>query len=101
MKKTTDCYNNYIQKGDIINYPIRKGSWMEMRTAKVIEVTKRQLEGQGEEQIIKAIVAIPPFSETTGATTLKRVTISVSDRVTVLPKAYAQNHKKYKMLLDL
>jgi hypothetical protein len=62
--KVRDQHGNYILEGNYIAYPGRKGSSLFMRTAKVLEITKRKLPGEREENILKLVTAyIPRWKE--------------------------------------
>ena len=105
MSKAYDMYRNIIQPGDIINYPIRKKSDLYMRTAKVLEVTERKLEGESKQTVLKVAMAKAPRDDERKAgnwdTEIKKQTISVPHRTTILPKSYIQHDRRYKCLLDV
>lgn len=99
-------FRNIIQPGDYITYPIRKGSDTYSRTAKVLEVVDRQLEGERPETVLKVAMArAPRASERKGndwpATKIVKTTVSAIHRTTVVPKSYIQNDRRYACLLDV
>jgi hypothetical protein len=104
-KKVYDMYRNQIQPGDYINYPQRKGSATYSRTAKVLDVVERQLEGEKPSMVLKVAMAKAPrdFERREGNwdTKIVKTTISVTHRTTILPKSYIQNDRRYKCLLDV
>jgi len=105
IKNVYDMYRNIIQRGDIINYPIRKRNDTYMRTAKVLEVTERKLEGEKKQSVLKVAMAKAPrdYERKIGIwdTKIVKTTISVPHRTTVIPKSYVQNDKRYACLLDV
>ena len=104
-KKTYDMFGNIIQQGDYINYPVRKKSDTYMRTAKVLDVINRQLEGEKPEVVLKVAMAKAPrhYERALGNwdTKVLKTTVSVPHRTTILPKAYIQNDRRYACLLDI
>ena len=107
MSKVYDMYRNRIQPGDIINYPIRKKSDTYMRTAKVLEVTERELEGEGKQPVLKVAMAKAPRAserrrgQEWPPTKIVKTVISVPHRTTIIPKSYVQNDKRYACLIDV
>lgn len=59
MKTPKDAYNETIGIGDYISYPVRKGSDMFIRTAKVKDLYEKETEN-GTITALKVTVAIPP-----------------------------------------
>lgn len=105
-KKVYDMFRNIIQPGDYITYPQRKRSDTYCRTAKVLEVVERQLEGESPEMVLKVAVALAPrANERIGKewppTKIKKVTVTATHRTTVVPKSYIQNDRRYTCLLDV
>jgi hypothetical protein len=106
-KKVRDMFGNIITPGDYIVYPCRQGSDTYMRTAKVQDVTTRDLEEEGSETVLKATTCIPPRYIERKANPnwrkevlLRKTTISQFCRATIVPKAYIQNDSRYKQLLE-
>ncbi len=105
-KKVYDMYRNIIQAGDYINYPLRKKSDTYSRTAKVLDVVERNLDGEKPQMVLKVAMAKAPRAhERRGGewpkTKVVKTVVSVTHRVTVLPKSYIQNDKRYACLLDV
>ena len=104
-KVAYDMYRNIIQPGDIVTYPLRKGSDTYMRTAKVLEVKQRQLEGEKEETVLRVAMAKAPRNWERKAgnwdTKIVKTTISAIHRTTIIPKSYVQHDRRYKCLLDV
>jgi len=104
-KEVYDAYRNRIQAGDFIVYPVRKTSDTYVRTAKVLAVVERQLEGEKPEMVLKVAMAKAPRAWERRAgnwdTKIVKTTVSVPHRATVLPKSYVQNDRRYACLLDL
>ncbi len=112
-KRVRDMFGNFIQPGDIITYPCRKGSDTYMRTAKVMEIAEREVKepelGQPEVQtVLKVTTCIAPrYSERKGNPgwrgdiALKATTVSEFYRSVVIPKSDSQNDERYKPLLEV
>jgi len=79
-----DFYNNVLSVGDYITYPVRKGAWMDMHTAKVKGITNGQLK----------IATVNHKGD------VVNTVINLIDRVIIIPKAYIQYHPYYKSLLE-
>jgi hypothetical protein len=105
-KRVYDMFRNIIQPGDYIAYPQRKKSDTYSRTAKVLDVVERQLEGEKPQMILKVAMAKAPRAhERKGnewpKTQIKNTVVSVTHRTIVVPKSYIQNDKRYACLLDV
>jgi len=79
-----DFYNNVLSVGDYITYPVRKGAWMDMHTAKVKGIANGQLK----------IATVNHKGD------VINTVINLIDRVIIIPKAYIQYHPYYKSLLE-
>jgi hypothetical protein len=90
-----DMFANVIQAGDYINYPGRRGSDTYVRTAKVLNVVERRLEGESPEMVLK--VAMAKYDGK--ITKIVKTTVSSPYRATVVPKSYIQNDYRYNCLL--
>lgn len=108
QKKTInayDMYRNLIQAGDYIAYPVRTGSDTYMRTAKVLAVKERTLEGEKPEVVLSVAMAKAPrdWERKAGLweTKVVKTTVSVPYRATVIPKSYVQNDRRYSCLLGV
>jgi len=104
-KRVRDMFGNFIIKGNYISYPGRKGSDTYMRTAKVLEVTERNLDGDNTESVLKLAVAMAPrWSERKNnpnwETKIVKVTMCQFYRSVVIPQSYIQNDDRYDCLLE-
>jgi hypothetical protein len=98
-------YRTEVQPGDYISYPQRKKSDTYMRTAKVLSVVERKLKEEKTQIVLKVAMAKAPrdYERKQGNwdTKIVKTTVSVTHLVTVLPKSYIQNDRRYKCLLDV
>ena len=97
--KTLDMFGNQIQPGDYINYPVRTGSNLYMRTAKVKKITVKD-----EQSVLHVAMAKAPRSlqRKLGYLTTEVINTVVNNsrRATIIPKAYVQNDSRYACLLE-
>jgi hypothetical protein len=109
-KKVRDMYGNYIQPGDYISYPARQGKDMYVRTGRVLEVDRRQLNEKPAEDTLRLAVAYPPrwdirkyLPADQWDVKIRKITIGRNsiNRSTVLPKSYVQNDSRYNRLLEI
>ena len=100
-----DMFYNRIQVGDYISYPARKQNDMFMRTAKVLKIKERTLNGEKPEIVLSVAMAKAArhYERAVGIwkTKIVKTTVSVPFRTTVLPKAYIENDRRYACLLDI
>jgi hypothetical protein len=105
MQKVRDMFGNYIAKGNYISYPCRKGSSTYMRTAKVINIRERNLDGDNPETVLDVAVAIAPRDHERKAnpnwkTRIRRTCVSRHYRSSIVPQSYIQHDRRYSCLLD-
>jgi len=112
MKKRTrnpiDMYGSTINAGDYINYPVRKGSSIYMRTAKVISVRQREDHLDNPQMVLDVAVAIAPRAWERASNKnwqddvqIRRVTVSRPHRATILPEEYIKSDKRYSVLVAI
>jgi hypothetical protein len=106
MKTAYDMFRNIIQPGDYITYPLRKKSDIYCRTAKVLDVVERRLEGEKSETVLKVAMAKAPRAHERRVlpwphTKIVKTTVSAVHRTTVVPKSYIQNDNRYACLLHV
>ena len=89
-----DMYGQEIWTNEYINYPVRQGSDIYMRTAKVIRIRDRNDYLGVPKVVLDVAVAITPNR-------IRRVTVSCPHRATILPKEYIESDKHYSILIDL
>lgn len=109
-KKVRDMYGNYIQPGDYISYPARQGKDMYVRTGRVLEIDRRQLNEKPAEDTLHLAVAYPPrwdirkyLPADQWDVKIRKITIGRNsiNRSTILPKSYIQNDSRYDCLLEI
>jgi len=103
MRKAKDMFNTEILVGDYIVYPVRKGSDMYMRTAKVTGFIQ-----EGDVTKLKAVVAIAPRAWERKADKnwqdkieLKKVIIGCSWRAKIVSEVSFLLDARYNKLLDI
>ena len=105
-KRVRDMFGNFIVPGSYIAYPGRQGSDTYMRTAKVLEVTERNLDGDRPETVLKIAVAMAPRyherkNDPNWQTKIVKTTMSQYYRSAVVPQSYIQHDDRYKCLLEV
>lgn len=106
MRYPIDMYGQVITEGNYINYPVRKGSDTYVRTAKVLKVRERTNHLDRKEVVLDVAVAIAPRvwdrrGNWEKNVRVRKVTVSRPHRATILPEAYVENDRRYKVLSSI
>ena len=101
-----DMYGNIIEPGDFISYPVRTGSATYVRTAKVRGIRQKKNREDKVRSVLDVTVAIVPrWWERVGnwqeKIVLKKTTVFLPHRATVLPKSYVQKDPRYNKLMEV
>ena len=108
MRNPIDMYGNMIHNGDYINYPVRHGADMYMRTAKVVGIRERADHVDNYKTVLDIQVAIAPRDyeraddpNWESKVRIKKTTLYNPHRATIIPKTYIHSDKRYRILVSL